>query len=191
MTQLYAMTAQMTELAAMLDTDDEGLKEAIQDTMSGIQGEFEIKADNIVMLRRNIEGDILAIDSEIDRLTELKRIKNNSIDQLGEYLRKNMEAAEIKSIKRPLFTITLAIGSERVVVDKEDDIPDDFTVVKTSISPDKKAIASRLKEIRTHNDEVKAKIEAGDYADVDALADLIPEPSWAHLERGESSIRIK
>lgn len=191
MTQLYAMTAQMAELAAMLDTDDEGLKQAIQDTMGGIQGEFEIKAENIVMLRRNIEGDILAIDSEIDRLTELKRIKNNSINQLGEYLRKNMEAAEIKSIKRPLFTITLAAGSERVVVDKEDEIPDDFTVVKTSIAPDKKAIASRLKEIRTHNDQVKERIVTSDYQDESLAAELIPEPSWAHLERGESSIRIK
>lgn len=191
MTQLYAMTAQMVELAAMLETDDEELKQAIQDTMAGINGEFEIKADNIVMLRRNIEGDILAIDSEIDRLSELKRIKNNSINQLGEYLRKNMEAADIKSIKRPLFTITLAKGSESVVVDKEDEIPDDFTVVKTSIAPDKKAIATRLKEIRAHNEEVKARIEATDYANIDDLDDLIPEPTWAHLERGESSIRIK
>ena len=191
MTQLYAMTAQMVELAAMLETDDEELKQAIQDTMAGINGEFEIKADNIVMLRRNIEGDILAIDSEIDRLSELKRIKNNSINQLGEYLRKNMEAADIKSIKRPLFTITLAKGSESVVVDKEDEIPDDFTVVKTSIAPDKKAIATRLKEIRAHNEEVKARIEDTDYANIDDLDDLIPEPTWAHLERGESSIRIK
>ena len=33
MSQLYAMTKQMLELSAMLDTDDEGLKQAIQDTM--------------------------------------------------------------------------------------------------------------------------------------------------------------
>ena len=42
MTQLYALTGQMAELAAMCDTDDEGLKQAIQDTMAGIQGEFEV-----------------------------------------------------------------------------------------------------------------------------------------------------
>ena len=39
MTQLYALTGQMAELAAVCDTDDEGLKQAIQDTMAGIQGE--------------------------------------------------------------------------------------------------------------------------------------------------------
>lgn len=187
MTQLYAMTAQMAELAAMLDEGDFDLKQAIQDTLEAIQGEFDIKAESIVMLRRNIEGDILAIDSEIDRLGKLKRIKSNSIDQITDYLRLNMEKSGRASIKRPLFTITLAKGSESVIVDKEDDLPDDFTVVKTSINPDKKAIAARLKEIRTHNEAVRARMESGE----DAEAELIPEPSWAHLERGESSIRIK
>lgn len=187
MTQLYAMTAQMVELAAMLDTDDEGLNQAIQDTIGAIQGEFGEKADSIVMLRRNIEGDVLAIDSEIDRLAELKRIKNNSIAKLTNYLKRNMEAADITSIKRPLFSITLAKGLESVIVDKEDDLPDDFTVVKTSINTDKKAIAARLKEIREHNIAVRKRMDAGE----DAEVDLIPEPTWAHLERGESSIRIK
>lgn len=187
MTQLYALTGQMAELAAMADTDDEGLKQAIQDTMDGIQGEFEVKADNIVMLRRNIEGDIGAIDAEIDRLTELKRIKNNSVTQISEYLRRNMEAANIKSIKRPLFTVTLAMGKEKVIVDNENAVPDDLTSVSTKIAPDKNAIAAKLKEIREHNEAVRKRMSAGE----DCEHELIPEPAWAHLERGESSIRIK
>jgi len=60
------------------------------------------------MLRRNIESDIDAIGKkEVDRLNELKRVKKNSVSQISDYLRRNMEAADIKSIKRPLFTITL------------------------------------------------------------------------------------
>lgn len=187
MTQLYALTGQMAELAALADTDDEGLKQAIQDTMDAIQGEFEVKADNIVMLRRNLEGDIAAIDTELDRLGELKRIKANAVAQLTEYLRRNMDAAGIKTIKRPLFSITLAAGREKVIVDKEDDVPDELTVVKTSIAPDKTAIAAKLKEIREHNEDVRKRMDAGD----DCEHELIAEPEWAHLERGESSIRIK
>jgi hypothetical protein len=187
MTQLYALTGQMAELAALADTDDEGLRQAIQDTMDGIQGEFEVKADNIVMLRRNIESDIDAIDREVERLKELQRVKKNSVSQLGEYLRRNMEASNIKSIKRPLFTITLAMAPEKVIVDNEDALPDELTVVKSSVDPDKKAIAAYLKAIRDHNAAVRKRMEAGE----DAEADLLPEPSWAHLERGDSSIRIK
>ncbi|GGL61727.1 hypothetical protein GCM10009091_49270 [Pseudomonas brenneri] len=187
MTELYALTGQLAELAAMADTDDENLSQAIQDTMDGIIGEFEVKAESVVMLSRNIGGDIDAIEKEVDRLNELKRIKKNTVGKLNDYLRRNMEAADIKSIKRPLFTITLALAPEKVIVDKENDLPDDFTVVKTDIVADKNAIATRLKEIRDHNEAVRKRIQAGE----DAEHELIPEPIWAHLERGESSIRIK
>jgi len=37
MTQLYKLIGQMAELQAMADTDDESLKEALQDTMDAIQ----------------------------------------------------------------------------------------------------------------------------------------------------------
>lgn len=187
MTQLYALTGKLAELQAMADNDDEGLKEALQHAMDEIQGDFEVKADNIVMLRRNIESDVTAIDSEIERLTELKRVKSNSVGQITDYLRRNMQAANITSIKRPLFTITLAMGKERVIVDNEEAVPDDLTAVTTKIAPDKNAIAAKLKEIRDHNAAVRARMAAGE----DAEGELVEEPAWAHLERGESSIRIK
>lgn len=79
MTQLYALTGKLAELQAMADTDDEGLKEALQHAMDEVQGDFNDKADNIVMLRRNIESDVTAIENEIERLAELKRIKSNSV----------------------------------------------------------------------------------------------------------------
>ena len=187
MTQLYALTGQLAELQALLDTDDESLKEALQNAMNEIQGEFEIKAEGIVKLRRNIESDVDAIDTEVERLNELKRIKKNSLSAISDYLRRNMEAAGIKSIKRPLFTITLALGKEKVIVDNEDAVPDELTAVKTSIAPDKNAIAMKLKEIRDHNEAVRKRMALGE----DVEAELLEEPEWAHLERGESSIRIK
>ncbi|MBP0948901.1 siphovirus Gp157 family protein [Pseudomonas sp. 20GA0080] len=187
MTQLYALTGKLAELQEMVDTDDEGLKEALQHAMDEVSGDFSVKADSIVMLRRNIESDVTAIDTEIDRLSELKRIKSNSVSQITDYLRRNMQAANITSIKRPLFTITLAMGKEKVIVDNEDAVPDELTSVKSSVTPDKTAIAAKLKEIREHNEAVRKRMAAGE----DAEADLLIEPSWAHLERGESSIRIK
>ncbi|WP_095111256.1 siphovirus Gp157 family protein [Pseudomonas sp. Irchel 3E20] len=187
MTQLYALTGKLAELQAMADTDDEGLKEALQNAMDEVQGDFSDKADSIVMLRRNIESDVTAIDAEIDRLAELKRIKSNSVTAISDYLRRNMEAANIKSIKRPLFTITLAAGKEKVVVDKEDELPEDFITPKTTFAPDKTAIAAKLKEIREHNEAVRKRMAAGE----DAEHELLEEPKWAHLERGESSLRIK
>lgn len=81
----------------------------------------------------------------------------------------------------------LALSPERVIVDNEQAVPDEFVSLKSVITPDKKTIASRLKEIRDHNEAVHKRMAAGE----DAEAELLEEPTWAHLERGESSIRIK
>ena len=45
----------------------------------------------------------------------------------------------------------------------------------------------KLKEIRDHNEAVRKRMALGE----DVEAELLEEPEWAHLERGESSIRIK
>lgn len=90
-----------------------------------------------------------------------------------------MEAANIKSIKRPLFTITLAMGSERVIVDNEDAVPDELTTVKSSIAPDKKAIAAKLKEIREYNEAVRKRMAAGEDAEHELLTCRRASPGHA------------
>lgn len=188
MTSLYAMTEQMRELASMLDSDDEGLIQAIQDTMQGIKGEIESKAEAIVMLSRNMTGDIAALDLEIDRLTELKRVRQNGLNKLTDYLKRNLEAAGIKSVDHPLFKITLVAGVEKCIIDDEKAVPDDYVSVKTSVTPDKRSILAYLKELREKNKTLQAKVDSGD---LDAESDIVELPSWARIERGDSSLRIK
>lgn len=188
MTSLYAMTEQMRELASMLDSDDEGLVQAIQDTMQGVKGEIEAKAEAIVMLSRNMTGDISALDVEIDRLTELKRVREIGLKKLTDYLKRNLEAAGITSIDNPLFKITLVAGVEKCIIDDEKAVPDDYVTVKTSITPDKRLILAHLKELREKNKALQAKVDAGD---LDAESDIEEVPSWARIERGDSSLRIK
>lgn len=113
--------------------------------------------------------------------------RKNTVGKLVEYLRKNIEATDTKTIRRPLFTITLALAPEKVIVDKEDDIPVDFIDTKTVFSPDKRTITAKFKEIREHNVAVRKRMAAGE----DAEHELLEEPIWAHLARGDSSIRIK
>ena len=68
-----------------------------------------------------------------------------------------MEAANLKTIKRPLFTITLALAPERAIIDNLDEIPDELVVVSSAIDPDKKAILARLKVIRDHNAQIRQR----------------------------------
>lgn len=165
MTTLYTITEQFKELAALADTADEDLAVALRDTMEGIEGEFQEKGKAIAMITLNIDGDLEAIQSQIDRLTERKRIITNRKESLKEYLRTNMDAAGITKITHPLFTISCGKGKPIVVIDDEKALPDDFVKVKVTSAPDKAAIAKALKDGQ--------------------------EVPGAHSEIGKSSISIK
>lgn len=165
MTTLYTITEQFKELAALAETADEDLAVALRDTMEGIEGEFQEKGKAIAMITLNIDGDLEAIQSQIDRLTERKRVITNRKESLKEYLRTNMDAAGITKITHPLFTITCGKGKPIVVIDDEKAIPDDFVNVKVTSAPDKAAIAKALKDGQ--------------------------EVPGAHSEIGKSSISIK
>lgn len=146
MTQLYQITEQYKELAVLAETAEEDLAVALRDTMEGIEGDFQEKGKAIAMVALNIDGDLEAIQSQIDRLTERKRIITNRRESLKEYLRTNMEASGITKITHPLFTIACGKGKPIVVIDDEKAIPDDYVNVKVTSAPDKAAIAKAIKE---------------------------------------------
>lgn len=165
MSSLYDLTGQFKELAALMDGADEDLAIAVRDTLSAIEAEFNDKALAVSRVILNMDGDIEAVDAEIARLEKRRRILSNRKGQIIDYLRENMEAAQITKISCPLFTITLAKGRNSVVVDDEKLLPDDLVSVKVTTIPNKKAIADQLKAGK----EIKG----------------------ARLERGKSSVHIK
>ena len=165
MTALYEISKQYQELAALAESGDEDLAVAVRDTMEGIEGEFQEKGKALAMVALNMDGDLEAIQSQIDRLSERKRILSNRKESLKEYLRTNMEASGITKITHPLFTITLGKGKPIVVIDEESKIPDEFMNTKVTSTPAKAEIARAIK-------------------------DGIEVPG-AHSEIGKSSISIK
>lgn len=165
MTALYEISKQYQELSALAESGDEDLAVALRDTMEGIEGEFQEKGKALAMVTLNMDGDLDAIQAQIDRLSERKRILQNRKDSLKEYLRTNMEASGITKITHPLFTITLGKGKPIVVIDEESKIPDEFMNTKVTSTPSKADIAKAIK-------------------------DGIEVPG-AHSETGKSSISIK
>ena len=165
MSALHEIAKEYREVAAMADSDDEGMAIAVLDTLEAIGGTFEEKAKAVIAVARNRESDVAAIDAEIERLKKRKTAINNQANRLYEYLRENMEATGIKKISCPLFSITLTDGRELACIDDESKLPDELMRVKTEISPDKVEILRRLKEGA--------------------------EVPGAHIERSQSTIRIK
>lgn len=163
MSHLYELTGEMLSLQqAVADSDDPAI---FADTLGAMEGLIEKKAEQICFVVKNLDPSIEGINAEIERLQARKKAITAKQDWLTNYLRENMERCGIKKIECPLFSITLAQGREIAVIDSHDAIPDEFVKVKTSIDPDKNAIAAALKDGR--------------------------EVPGAHLERAKSSIRIK
>ena len=165
MSALYEIGKQYQELAALAEAGDEDLAVAVADTMQAIEGEFQEKGKALAMVTLNMDGDIDAIQAQIDRLSDRKRVMVNRKESLKEYLRTNMEAAGITKITHPLFTITLGKGKPIVVIDEESKIPDEYMNTKVTSTPSKPDIAKAIKEGK--------------------------EVPGAHSETGKSSISIK
>lgn len=158
--KLYELTGALADLSSM-DMDDEAVKTSLE----CIQGDFNDKAVAIIKLSENLSADTSAIDIEIKRLQERKKVIENRKNSLREYLLHNMQAANIQKIECPLFTASLRKGVESVEIIDQSQIPDEFVKVEVVTSPDKKAI--------------KAALSSG--ADVPGAA----------LKRGETTIVIK
>lgn len=146
MTKLYEISEQYRELESLADSDDENMEEAVATTLECITGDFQEKAQALVTVVRNMDSDVDALDDEIKRLQARKTAIKNRQDSMRDYLRENMERTGIKKISCPLFTINCVAGREITVINDEDNIPDDYMVVKTEIRPDKAAITKALKD---------------------------------------------
>ena len=164
MTALHQLTGEFLGLQELVETG-ELTQSDIADTLEGITASIEEKAKSIGFIATNIDSDIAALESEIDRLSERKLIMFKKKESLTEYLKYNMEASGIKSIKCPFFNITHIDGQDIVVIIDENAIPDDYVKVKTVVTPDKNLIKKALK------DGYKV--------------------SGCRLDKGKSSIRIK
>jgi len=145
MTALHQITDKHRELMELAETSED-MAQAVADTMESIEGEFEEKALSLMSVVSNMDGDVLAINVEIERLTSRKKAVENRQASMKNYLKMNMEASNINKITCQLFTITLAKGRDIVQIDDLNKIPADYLNIKTSYTPMKKEILAALKE---------------------------------------------
>ena len=145
MSSIYELTQDYLQILSMLE-DPELDPQTLADTMEGIEGEFEIKAENYAKVIKNLEGDILAIKAEIDRLTSKKRVIENNIKSMKSNLQYAMETTGKTKFKTELFGFNIQKNTPSVVIDLEDlsKLPSQF-IKQHEIEADKTAIKEALK----------------------------------------------
>lgn len=142
---LYELTEDymnLLELAEDPDIDEQ----AFADTLEGIEGALEDKADGYAKVIRTLEGDAAACDAESKRLRNKKQTIENNIRRMKAALQYAMQATGKTKFKTALFSFGIQKNPAAVVIDEGyiENIPDRFLIPQDP-QIDKKAIKEALK----------------------------------------------
>ena len=144
MTSLYELTSDLKELQEIDFTEtDRDEVEAIKEI---IKEQIESKGTGIIVVVRNLEADIEVIKTEIKRLQDLKKLKENKIENLKKYTKECLEEADIKKLSTSLGNISIRKLPGSVEVLEEDSRPAEYKKEVVTVTVDKKSILADLKE---------------------------------------------
>lgn len=124
---LYEVVQDYLQIQHMMEDPDLD-PQTLADTMEGIEGELEVKADGYAKVIRNMEADIEAIKSEVNRLSERKKTIEKNILTLKTALQKSMEITGKTKFKTELFSFGIRKNAPAVVMDEQyiENIPERF-----------------------------------------------------------------
>lgn len=113
------------------------------DNLEELEGEYLDKLEACGLYCKNEQAEIEAMKAEEKRLADRRRVKENKVKRLKEYMLQSMEATDTKKLDTPKCYISTR-KSQKVIIDNEAKIPRQFfkiteTVNKTEI---KKALKS-------------------------------------------------
>ena len=142
---LYELSDDYMNLLTMAEDPDID-PEAFADTLAGIEGAIEDKADGYAKVIRTLEGDAAACDAESKRLRNKKQIIENNIKRMKSALQYAMEATGKTKFKTALFSFGIQKNPAAVVMDEGyiENIPERFLIPQDPVI-DKKAIKEALK----------------------------------------------
>lgn len=101
---LYEITGDYLRLLEMLEEDENIDPQAFADTLEGIDGEFEIKADGYARVLKELSAEAGKYDAEIQRMTARRDYLNNRSKMLKQHLYESMKATGKLKFKTDLFS---------------------------------------------------------------------------------------
>lgn len=141
---LYELTGQYLELMEMAE-DDSVDPYILKDTMDGVEGELEEKADGYAKIIRSLQGDVESIKAEEDRLAYKRKVLENNIKSLQKSLEQAMIATGKKKFKTELFSFSVQKNTPSLDVLDKKKIPKEFWLYQDP-KLDHKAALAYIKE---------------------------------------------
>ena len=144
MATLYELTGQFRELLELVEQGEVD-PEMLADTLEGLEGEIEIKADGYAKVIRELEGKTAVLKDEIDRLSKRKSVIENNIKNLKQALETAMRATGKTKFKTDLFSFNIQKNPPKLIIDKPEEIPEEYLIPQEP-KIDTKAIKEILKQ---------------------------------------------
>ena len=162
---LYEMTEDYKMLLEMAE-DPDADPAVLKDTMEGIEGAIEEKAEGYAMVMKELEASELAIKNEVDRLNARRLSISNNVRCMKLALQHAMELTGKTKFKTQLFSFGIQKNPPAVVMDEQylENIPEKYLIQQ---------------EPKIDKQKIKEDLKAG--VDLEGIA---------HLEQGES-LRIR
>ena len=143
---IYELTEDYMNLLAMAEDPDID-EQAFMDTLEGIEGALEDKADGYAKVMKQLEANADGLETEIKRLQERKSLMAKNVDRMKSTLQKMMETTGKEKFKTELFSFNIQNNPPSLVLDSEDIevipmeylVPQDPKIDKTKIKADIKA----------------------------------------------------
>lgn len=129
-----------------LNEKEELSEEERQEIGMQLADALQTKSNNIIAYYQDQNTLLNAIDEEIKRLQDYKKITKNKIDRYKEYVKSNMDLLGLEKISTDLGVISIAKSPISVEILDEQQIPDEYKEVVTTIKVYKKKIADNFKE---------------------------------------------
>lgn len=131
--KLYELSGQFAELFDRFDeineytpedggdpeADREKLRCAWFDTLTAIEDEFDIKAENVACYIKSMNAEIKAMKEEESALRRRRQAFENSVERLKGYLLGTMNAIGRNKIDMPRARLSIRKNAESLVIDDE------------------------------------------------------------------------
>ena len=165
MATLYELTSEYMQLLEIAEDPDTDVR-VLLDTMEGVSGEIEEKADGYAKVMKELEGEELKIKNEVDRLNVRRLSISNNIRAMKLRLQESMKLTGKTKFKTDLFSFNVQKNPPSVVIDEQylENIPKEYL---------------KYKDPEIDKAKIKEDLKAG--KDLTGIA---------HLEQGES-LRIR
>ena len=142
MNTLYEITGDYLRLLEMLEDNETVVdREILKDTLEGLEGEFEVKADNYARIMKELHAEAEKYAAEAGRMQAKMELLENRYKMLKQHLYESMKATGKTKFKTDLFRFDIQKnGGVQPMEVNEDQVPKSYM----KMVPDNKKIREAL-----------------------------------------------